>query len=241
MQQDDLFNSNNLDFQFNNNHNQKAKKKTQWLSHSAFEELNRCPRCFWLSYREKIKLPEGIQSRLANRFDTILKKYFDSYRQKEKLPPLIEGKIKGKLEKPLKEIYYYKYSDEYGFYGKLDECIVEDEFHIPVDFKTASSDPREKETLSAYQNQIDEYLFLLEENGKKVANFGYLIYFYPEMSIELSNGFPMIVHIVKLERKSKDIKKRIEKAISLLKGPIPDSAEDCVYCRWYHKVSRYMR
>lgn len=230
--QENLFNS-------QNNTNFRSNKKITWLSHSAFEEMNRCPRCFWLSYREKIKLPEGIQSRLANRFDTILKKYFDVFRQKDQLPPLIQGKIKGKLQKPFRERYYFKFNDEYGFYGKLDECLIDGDNHIPVDFKTASSDPREKETLSAYQNQIDEYLFLLEENGKKTAGFGYLIYFFPEMTMELANGFPMMIHIVKIERKVKDIRKRIESAVKILSGNIPQSAEDCVYCRWFEKVRGY--
>ncbi|GAB4219957.1 MAG: hypothetical protein Fur009_8340 [Candidatus Microgenomates bacterium] len=216
------------------------KKKIKWLSHSAIEELNRCPRCFWLSQKQGIKQPEGIQSRLANRFDTILKKYFDSYRQKNQLPPLIKEKINGTLKNPFKEAYFYKYNEEFGFYGKLDECLInENGEHIPVDFKTASSDPREKETLSAYQNQIDEYLFLLEENHLKIANFGYLIYFFPEMSIELSNGFPMIVHIVKIERKVKDIRKRIEKAIEILQGKIPNPSPNCNFCNWFEKVKKY--
>jgi len=217
-----------------------SKKKFTWLSHSALEEMHRCPRCFWLSYKEGIKLPEGIQSRLANRFDIILKKYFDNYRFKDQIPPLIDGKIKGKLQNPFRERYYFKFNDDFGFYGKLDECLIDDQgYHIPVDFKTASSDPREKETLSAYQNQIDEYLFLMEESGKKVANFGYLIYFFPEMTVELTNGFPMIVHIVKIERKVKDIKKRIEAAIKILHEPIPKSSPDCVYCNWFGKVKKY--
>jgi len=219
---------------------QAGQKKIKWLSHSALEELHRCPRCFWLSYKEGIRQPEGIQSRLANRFDIILKKYFDSYRLKGKLPPLVDGKIKGRLQNPFRERYYFQFDDDYGFYGKLDECLIDDQgFHIPVDFKTASSDPREKETLSAYQNQIDEYLFLMEENGKKVANFGYLIYFFPEMSVELTNGFPMVIHIVKIERKVKDIKKRIEAAIKILQGPIPKSSPECVFCNWFLRVKRY--
>jgi CRISPR/Cas system-associated exonuclease Cas4 (RecB family) len=219
---------------------QASQKKIKWLSHTALEEMHRCPRCFWLSHKEGIRQPEGIQSRLANRFDVILKKYFDSYRVKGKLPPLVDGKIKGRLQNPFRERYYFRFDDDYGFYGKLDECLIDDEGnHIPVDFKTASSDPREKETLSAYQNQIDEYLFLMEENGKKVANFGYLIYFFPEMSIELTNGFPMVIHIVKIERKVKDIKKRIEAAIKILQGPIPQSSPECVFCNWFGKVKRY--
>jgi len=59
------------------------------------------------------------------------------------------------------------------------------------------------------------------------------------MTIELTNGFPMIIHIVKIERKVKDVKKRIEAAIKVLQGPIPDSAEDCVYCNWFGKVKKY--
>lgn len=228
-------------FSFKTQQNKLPKKdKINWLSHSALEELNRCPRCFWLSYKEKIKLPEGIQSRLANRFDNILKKYFDNYRQQNRLPPLIEGKIKGQLQKPFKDTYFYKFDEKYGFYGKLDECLVDENGnHIPVDFKTASSDPRGKATLSSYQNQIDEYLFLLEENGLKTANFGYLIYFFPEMTIELSDGFPMIIHIVKIERKVKDIKRRIENAIKVLENAIPQSSKDCVYCRWFENVKEY--
>lgn len=220
--------------------NKSDQKKIKWLSHTALEEMHRCPRCFWLSHKEGIRQPEGIQSRLANRFDVILKKYFDGYRVKGKLPPIVDGKIKGRLQNPFWERYYFRFNDDFGFYGKLDECLIDESGnHIPVDFKTASSDPREKETLSAYQNQIDEYLFLMEENGKKVANFGYLIYFFPEMTIELTNGFPMVVYIVKIERKVRDVKKRIEAAIKILQGPIPKSSPECVYCNWFEKVKKY--
>lgn len=229
MQQDELFNENNF---IKNN----KPKKINWLSHTAIEELNRCPRCFWLSYKQKIKLPEVRQSRLANRFDNILKKYFNNYRFQDKLPPLIEDKLTGKLQKPLKETYFYQINEKYGFYGRLDECLVEGDYHIPIDFKTASSDPREKDILEAYQNQIDEYLFLMEENGVKTAGFGYLIYFFPEMTIELSNGFPMIVHIVKIKRKTKDVRKKLEKAIKVLEGPMPEPSEKCPYCQWYKQV-----
>ncbi len=159
----------------------------------------------------------------------------------DQLPPLIEGKIKGKLKKPFRAAYFYKHNENYGFYGKLDECLVDGDFHIPIDFKTSSSDPREKETLSAYQNQIDGYLFLLEENDLKTANFGYLIYFFPEMTLELSDGFPMITHVVKIERKEKDIKKKIDKAIKILQGSVPHSAKDCSFCQWFEKVKNIVK
>lgn len=62
------------------------KDKKIWLSHHGLELLERCPRCFWLQYNKGISQPEGIVSRLANRFDTIIKKYFDLYRPLGELP-----------------------------------------------------------------------------------------------------------------------------------------------------------
>src|SRR3989344_5849199 len=129
-----------------------------WLSHTGLESLNRCPRCFWLQYKKKIYQPEGIQSRLANRFDAVLKSYCNIYRPTGDLPPLFEDHIKGKLKNPLENAYFSKINDRYGFYGKLDECVVNENGElVPVDFKTSSSDPREKEILPAYQNQIEDY------------------------------------------------------------------------------------
>ncbi|MCS7092977.1 MAG: PD-(D/E)XK nuclease family protein [Patescibacteria group bacterium] len=220
----------------------KNRKKVKWLSHSAIEELNRCPRCFWLSYREGIKLPEGIQSRLANRFDQIIKRYFNFYRRQGKIPPMVEDKIAGKLQNPFRESYYCEIDNEYGFYGRLDECLINEKGeHIPIDFKTTSSDPRNKEILDSYQNQIDEYLFLMEENGLKTAGFGYLIYFFPIINLESAADLSMIIHVVKVKRKVKDIKSRIEAAVKVLKSRIPKGSISCSFCRWLAKVRRYCR
>ncbi len=215
------------------------KKKIQWLSHTAIEGVNRCRRCFWLAYKQKIRQPEGIQSRLASRFDVVLKHYFNEYRESEKLPPLIEGKLNGLLQNPFKEAYFHRINEQYGFYGKLDECIIDHGSYIPVDFKTSSSDPRDKEILEAYRNQIDEYLFLLSENKLPIAGYGYLIFFYPDLSGNVHNGFPMVCNIVKVEGRPELVLTRIEKAISILEGPIPESATDCSFCAWYHKVKEY--
>lgn len=208
-----------------------------WLSHSGIETLQRCPRCFWLQYRRRIYQPEGIVSRLANRFDVVMKNYFNTFRQTDELPPMVAGKLEGKLETYFQEKYFVRINEKYGFLGKLDECLVNSEGeHIPVDFKTASSDPREKETLSAYQAQIDDYIFLMKENGKKTAGFGYLVYVYPDQSHELHNGFPMIIHVVKLEGDPQRTKERIENAIPVLEKDIPVPSAGCPFCRWYETV-----
>jgi len=210
-----------------------SKDGRTWLSHTSLEVLERCPRCFWLQVNKGIRQPEGIVSRLANRFDGVIKNYFDKYRTHNILPPMVKGKLSGKLQNPFQEKYFVRINENYGFYGKLDECLTDDKGRLtPVDFKTSSSDPREKEILSAYQSQIDDYVFLISENGKEVTNDGFLIFFFPDLSEELHDGFPMIIHIQKLKGDPEKTAKRIENAINVLGKTIPKAKEDCVFCKY---------
>lgn len=210
------------------------ERKKTWLSHSGIEGMERCPRCFWLQYNRGIYQPEGIVSRLANRFDGVIKKYFDLYRQKGTLPPMVEGKIQGKLENPFQEIYFYSDSDKYGLKGKLDECLVTTQgTFTPVDHKTSSSDPRTKNgILAAYQAQLDMYAFLLEANKKRSTGIGHLIYFYPDLSDELHNGFPMVVHVETLQTDPLRAEEKYKQAIAVLKGSMPNSSPECPFCTW---------
>ncbi|OGE05382.1 hypothetical protein A3B51_01565 [Candidatus Curtissbacteria bacterium RIFCSPLOWO2_01_FULL_41_18] len=208
-----------------------------WLSHTGIEGLERCPRCFWLQYIKRIRQPEGIVSRLANRFDGVLKNYFDSFRGTGELPPMVEGKLLGQLQNPFQEKYFVRINDEFGFLGKLDECLVNEKGElIPVDFKTASSDPREKELLQAYTNQIDDYVFVIKKNNLKVTGYGYLVFVYPDHGKELHNGFPMIIHVVKVKGDPKKTEARIENAMKVLNGKMPKAAEDCKFCKYRQDV-----
>lgn len=213
-----------------------------WLSHTGIEGLQRCPRCFWLQYKKGIYQPEGIVSRLANRFDVVMKNYFNTFRSTGELPPMVLGKLEGKLQSPFKEKYFVRVNDKVGFLGKLDECLVNVKGElIPVDFKTSSSDPRGRETLAAYQSQIDDYVYLLKENGQKVAGFGYLIYVYPDESEMLHDGFPMVIHVEKLSGDPAKTVKRIENAISFLEKEMPKPSENCNFCKWYEVLSSELK
>lgn len=215
------------------------KKKKIWLSHSGIESGNRCKRCFYLQYKHKIYQPEGIQSRLANRFDTVLKAHCDSYRKLDTLPPMLQS-LGGKLQNPFKEAYFHSINDEFGLYGKLDECLVDPAGnHIPVDFKTSSSDPREKDILPAYYHQIDTYTFLLEKNRLNVAGFGYLVFFYPDLIHEDTDGFPMVQHVVKIDAHPEQVEGRVREAITTLSGSLPPSSPSCTFCSWFEKVKNY--
>lgn len=216
--------------------------KIIWLSHSGIELLERCPRCFWLQYNKGMYQPEGIVSRLANRFDVVIKRYFDLYRPLGALPPMVEGKVEGKLQCPFQEIYFHRLNEKYGIKGKLDECLVRsDGLHTPVDYKTSSSDPNGKDLLPAYQAQLDAYAFLLESNGKPTSGIGHLIYFYPTESRDLHNGFPMQVTIKTLQTDPLAAHERFQKAIAVLEDSIPGPSGDCPFCAWHGETTKILQ
>lgn len=217
-------------------YNQGASKDGRiWLSHTGIEALERCPRCFWLQFKKGIRQPEGIVSRLANRFDVVLKNYFSAFRPQ--LPPMIEEKLEGKLQSPFQEKYYVRINESYGFWGKLDECLVNDKGeHIPLDFKTSSTDPRDKEVLEAYKSQVDAYVFLLKQNQKTVAGFGYLMYVFLEQGEKLHEKFPLIIHLEKLQGHPEKTAERITRAIDILESAVPSPSPDCNFCRYRDAV-----
>jgi hypothetical protein len=217
----------------------RAEGKRTWLSATGIETLQRCPRCFWRQYNEGIRQPEGIVSRLANRFDGVIKQYFDLYRTTGELPPLIGGKVTGKLESPFQEKYFLNLDAHYGVFGKLDECLVDAEGrHSPFDHKTSSSDPRGKDLIPAYQTQLDTYAMLLESNRKPTSGKGHLLYFFPDHGDRLHEGFPMVIHLVTLPTDPDRAKKKFEHAIGVLEGPKPDSSPECPFCAWAQHITK---
>jgi len=217
--------------------------KKIWLSHSGLDILYRCPRCFWLKYRCGINQPEGIVSRLPDRFDKILKGYFNLFRPFGELPPMLEGKVEGRLENPFQETYFYTINDKYGFYAKLDECLVAEKGEkVPLDFKTSSSDPRTRpEVFPAYQRQLDEFAFLFEKNRYKSAGWGYLVYVYPLERSKLHNGFPMLVHVLKLETHPESVEERLLEGIQVLEQDMPNPSPECPFCQWRETINSVLK
>lgn len=223
-------------------HKNAQKKKKLWLSPTGIESSKRCPRCFWLRYRKKLYQPEGIVSRLANRFDTVIKQYFDLYRPHGELPPIVSGKINGRLQNPFQETYFYHYNENYGLMGKLDDCLITDaNTYTPIDHKTASSDPNTRELIPAYQTQLDVYSFLLEKNRRPPSGIGHLIYFYPDTAKDLHNRFPMQITIKTLKTSSKRALTEFLQAVKILEGKMPRASKNCSFCAWHTDMNRYVK
>lgn len=212
------------------------------LSPSTISLFMECPRCFWLQFNKNIHRPRGIFPSLSGGMDGVIKKYYDKYRKQGKLPPEIEGKVTGKLfddEKLLKSwqsnwegLSYYDKSLKALMKGVLDDCLVDNDFYIPLDYKTRGYELKE-DTSSYYQHQLDIYCYLLSKNGYKIANYAYLVYYFPRQVAE--NGrveFEIVPK--KLETDITRAEKLFKDAVACLRGLEPEHHSDsaCEFCNW---------
>lgn len=208
------------------------------LSPSSLNLLLGCPRCFWLYVKRKFSRPEGPVSTLPRGMDGLIKKHFDKYRQLGKLPPELEGKIKAK---PIDQATIdkwrnwrtglrYKEQDIY-LTGALDECFVDREIYIPVDYKTRGYKLKDN-TVGYYQNQLNIYTFLLAKNGFKVSSFAYLV-FYILQSVS-DNGLTRFdIQLIKVDTNTEKAYQVFKEAEKLLKQDSPPQNNPrCSFCSW---------
>lgn len=207
-----------------------------------------CPRCFWLRYNEEVHRPETVFPSLPGGMDRIIKEYFDTFRKVGKLPPEIDGKVSGQLlaDQALlddwrnwrKGLVYYDDKLEAALTGALDDCLVDGDYYIPLDYKTRGSAPKEGSSEQYYQVQLDTYVFLLQKNGYKTREYAYLIYYYPDKIME-SHLVKFNVEVMKLETDSQRAYKIFSDAVQCLRGPIPKSHTECVFCAWFSDLLEY--
>ncbi len=211
------------------------------VSPSIVGYLSECPRCLWLHYNEDIKRPRGAFPSLPDGMDEILKKYFDQFRVQKKLPPELESKVNGYLFDDFEKLEIWRninfgkggLSAEFPEYsirlrGAIDELLVsEDGRYIPLDFKTRGY-PTKEDTHQHYQHQLDCYALLFEKNDLPPADFGYLLFFWPEYYQNQTVYFQF--ELIKIEIKPNRARELLKKVKDLIDGPIPPSHSTCEYC-----------
>ena len=205
------------------------------LSPSKLNLFLECPLCFWLEVNDVIKRPAGIFPSLPSGMDLALKKYYDRFRGS--LPPELVGKVNGKLLPDTELIKKFRNWRTFSFeeqdalmYGAMDECLVDGEYYIPLDFKTRGFDLKEDST-SYYQNQLDCYALMLEKNDYKQPGYAYLIYYIP-VEVKEKGEVEFKIQVEKMETDSKRAYKTFKQAIELLKEEKPKPSSECEYCRY---------
>jgi len=210
------------------------------LSPSSLSLFEECPLCFWLEKVEGIKRPRGIFPSLPGGMDTIIKSYFDGYRAKGQMPPELRGKVRGALfpdagilkrwrspynkkdpcyvERPLNAILF----------GALDDCLVEGNRHIPLDYKTRGYDLR-ADSSRYYETQLNCYALMLESSGYPTAGFAYLVFYWP-LGLREGGEFTFKVEPVRVTTDIEASRTLFRNAVRLLSSPRPRPNPDCEYC-----------
>jgi len=200
------------------------------LSPSNLNLLEDCPRCFWLHMVKKIKRPMGPMSSIPIKMDSIIKHYFDRYREQGILPPIIENQIKGRLAVDMPKTLKNEEDNGIILWGRPDDYFeLEDESIVAFDHKTKSKEP--DDVHSAYQLQLNVYSYLIKALGYKTTNKAFLAFYYPD-ECDLHEKMPFNCTIIEVKTDYQAVIDLLKKAFDILNGDLPDSSENCEYCKW---------
>ena len=215
------------------------------LSPSSLSLLKECPKCFWLHFNKNIKRPNGIFPSLPSGMDRVLKAHFDSFRDKNELPPELK-KLKGvKLFNNIELLKTWRnnlkgvqYKDKDGnlIRGAVDNILEKGSKLIVLDYKTRGF-PLKEDTAEHYQDQLDLYNFLLRKNEYKTENYAYLLFYHPD-KVNAEGEILFNTDLVKMSISISNAEKIIKNALNILEISMPDSSEECEFCKWrgYHNV-----
>lgn len=213
------------------------------ISPSGVSMLLECPRCLWLQVNENIKRPRGIFPSLPDGMDNVFKKYFDEFRARAQLPPEIDGKVEGILFQDAKKLNSWR---EFNFgrggiraeipeyqmvvAGAIDDLLISpDGKLIPFDFKTRGS-PVKEDTHEHYRHQLDLYALLFQKNGMEPAEYGYLLFFWPESYNLGTANFK--TDLVKMDVSPSRGMSILKQVYDIASGTKPVSHAECEYCAY---------
>lgn len=226
------------------------------LSRSKIDLFLNCPLCFYLDRRLGVGQPPGYPFSLNSAVDKLLKKEFDIHRADGTTHPLMKEYGIDAVPLSHEKIDEWRDSLHAGITCKIDgENIVvtggvDDVWVTPhgeyliVDYKATSKDA--EVTLDAdwqigYKRQMEIYQWLFRKNGFKVSSTGYFVYCNGNTDKEAFDGkLEFDIKIIPYTGDDSWVEKTILEAIECLKGnKLPESGENCDYCRYRQAVKQF--
>ncbi|MDY6765956.1 MAG: PD-(D/E)XK nuclease family protein, partial [Candidatus Nanohaloarchaea archaeon] len=106
---------------------------------------------------------------------------------------------------------------------------------IVMDYKTRGYPPKQETGVPHYyERQVNLYNLMLRANGYATADFGLVLYYYPDEVVE--NGdvrFHTEFRRVPLDLDA--VRETFEEAVTTLQQPEPDPAQDCEFCEYQQR------
>jgi len=234
------------------------------LSRGRIDDFINCPRCFYLDRKLGVGQPPGYPFSLNSAVDKLLKKEFDIHRVKGTAHPLM--KTYGIDAVPLVHEKMDEWRDSLRagitfniegtnvvVTGGVDDVWVsssgesfdkaQDKLFI-VDYKATSKE--EEVNLDAdwqigYKRQMEIYQWLFRKNGFKVSKTGYFVYCNGNTDKEAFDGkLEFDIKIIPYVGDDSWVEKTIQEAIDCLKSDkLPESGEDCDFCKYRKSVKKF--
>jgi len=71
--------------------------------------------------------------------------------------------------------------------------------------------------------------------GYDTTNKAYLAFYYPD-ECELHEGMPFNCTVIGVKTNLNRIEKLVDNAFTILKNEMPESHENCEYCKWNQEI-----
>lgn len=213
------------------------------LSASRLNLFAECGRCFWLRVNEGVDRPTGPFPSLPAGMDRAIEAHFDRHRAAGELPPALRGEVTGRLEPDerflancrewRREPCYVDETRDVVVRGGLDDLLrTEDGSLVVLDYKTRGYPPRRATGAPAYYvRQVNCYNLILRSNGHPTADYGLLLYYYPD-GVTDDGTFRFHTAVRRVAVDVDRVREQIHRAVEILRGPIPDHDVECAFCRW---------
>ena len=215
---------------------------TYKLSPSRMNLFFECRRCFWLRVNQNVKRPSGPFPSLPSGVDDKMKDHFDRFRETDQSPPELQSLDLELLEDKdfLENARSWRTQPKLRFdnldallRGGVDDLLRDEDGEIVVmDYKTRGYPPKKKDGApDYYRRQVNLYSLILSENGYRTADYGLILYFYPDKFTD-EGDFVFNTEIREVDIDLGEARKMVEDAVETLDGEIPDHSEQCDFCEW---------
>ena len=226
------------------------------LSRSGIEQFIKCPHCFYLQRKLKLKPPSMFPLTLAIATDTLLKMEFDRVRKTNGTHQIWteNGLELRAFDHPnidlwrnnFKGVRYSIPDRDCEVFGAVDDLWISPKTNeiFCVDYKSTSKkdDPSIDGGFGdAYKRQMEIYQWLLRKNGLIVSNTGYFLYVNGDKTTEfydqsLVGNMQFKTSLIEYVGNDDWVEGVIDQALICISGErVPDSNLDCDLCRYFRE------
>ena len=219
------------------------------LSRSKIDLFLNCPRCFYLDRRLGVAQPPGFPFSLNSAVDELLKKEFDAHRAKGTAHPLMKAygidavpfqheKMDEWRDALRRGVQYLHEPTNLLITGGIDDIWVSPKKELMVvDYKATSKKAEvnlDAEWQIGYKRQVEIYQWLFRKNKFKVSDTAYFVYCNGDSDKKAFDAkLEFNIKVIPYKGSDHWIEEVIYKIKeTLMSDTIPESNDDCDYCKY---------